>query len=279
MRYNILIIVFNLLISYNLNSEHTDDKKQNQNNNIIYFEKSDYGIIFTNILVNGENVKAMIDFGDPNVLQLSSSLVKKQNLTVHKSNAIAKDVFGNSFSINTGLVNEILIGNWKEKNVKFSSSPNEMESVSKQINTTFKAVIGWGYFSKYYIQMDYKENKFLLSKDELSNNNYFLKTTFNKNSNYLNIPTFINDLNANFIIDTGSPVSLIDSSFMKQKDLKDVNIKLGNKKIDLDLHIQNLEILKQIGANGIIGGDFLTNYKVTIDPFKNELTLKKNVPE
>ena len=52
MRYNILIIVFNLLISYNLNSEHTDNKKQNQNNNIIYFEKSDYGIIFE---MKGEN--------------------------------------------------------------------------------------------------------------------------------------------------------------------------------------------------------------------------------
>jgi hypothetical protein len=35
----------------------------------------------------------------------------------------------------------------------------------------------------------------------------------------------------------------------------------------IELVPQNLEILKRIGAVGIIGGDFLENYKIDINPY------------
>jgi hypothetical protein len=71
--------------------------------NSINFQKSDYGLLFTSISVNGTKVKAMIDFGDPNVLQLSSSFVASENIQVNKTEAIAKDLFGNTFEIHEGV--------------------------------------------------------------------------------------------------------------------------------------------------------------------------------
>ena len=150
-----------------------------------------------------------------------------------------------------------------------------MESVSKQINTEFDAVIGWGYFSKYYTQIDYKSNKFVLAEKKVFDDNIMFKSSFNKNSNYLNLPVLINNKKANLILDTGSPISLIDSSYINQREFEDIVVKLGDKDFPLNLEIQNLEMLNQINANGIIGGDFLEKYKVNIDPFKNELSFKK----
>ncbi|NAS31558.1 hypothetical protein GTQ40_11290 [Flavobacteriaceae bacterium R38] len=242
--------------------------------NVIEIEKSDYGLIFTNITVNGQKIKAMIDFGDPNVIQLSSTLVKDQNISVIKTKAIAKDIYGNSFEINRGTAKEIIIGQWKENNIEFSSSPGEMEGVAKQINSDFKAVIGWGYFSKYYTVINYGTNKFELFEQKSSIQNEFLKTPYKKNSNYLSVPVTIQNQNVNLIIDTGSPVSVIDSTFYKDLDTDNFNMKIGTKNVTLKMVSQDLSVLKQLNAVGIIGGDFIGKYKIHIDPFEHELTFE-----
>jgi hypothetical protein len=228
--------------------------------NIINFQKSDYGLLFTTISVNGIKVKAMIDFGDPSILQLSSSFVASENIQVNKTEAVAKDV---------------IIGNWEHTNIEFSSSPNEMKAVSKQINTTFNAVVGWGYFNNKYTQIDYKANRFIVTETKAFKDPILLTTSFHKSSNYLNVPVSINNRKANFIIDTGSPISMIDSSYYQQKQFKDMAIKLGDKEVLLNLETQNLEMLHQLNAVGIIGGDFLAHYKINIDPLKKELSFKK----
>ena len=149
MKIKFLLIIVCLMVGC---KSHKENNKLEEN--YIAIEKSDYGLIFTTIEVNGKKVKAMVDFGDPNILQLSSSFVESQKIKVKKIDAIAKDMAGNTFEINEGTAEEVVIGKWKETNLKFQSSPNEMESVSKQINTEFNAVIGWGYFSQYYTTID-----------------------------------------------------------------------------------------------------------------------------
>lgn len=269
-----LLIIVSLLFSCKIIGKNQGHDLTKEPINHIFFEKSAYGLIFTTIEVDGVKVKAMIDFGDPHMLQLSSSFVREYGIEVTKTNAIAQDIFGNTFEINEGSVNEVVIGNWKSRNVTFSSSPNEMESVSKQINTVFNAVIGWGYFSQYYTQVVYQENKFELSKNDPLSEDILFSTSYNKNASYLIVPVTINAISENLIIDTGSPVTLIDSAYYYNNDLKDLTFKIENKNISLTPYIQNLELLKQINAIGIIGGDFLAKYEIIIDPFENKVAFK-----
>lgn len=247
---------------------------ESSKSNTIHFEKSPYGLLFTDVEINGQKVKAMIDFGDPNYLQLSSSLVSRQEIQVKKTKAVAMDVFGNSFDINKGIVKTVKIGNNTESNVEFSSSPNEMESVASQINTEFHAVIGWGYFKTYFTEINYANNTFTLTKEEPIGEEYLFHTPFDKNSNYLNIPVHFNQSKANLILDTGSPVSVIDSSYYQEKKLQSTDVSLGGKEVDLDFYIQNLSVLKSLNANGILGGDFLGKYTILIDPFEKTLYFK-----
>ena len=269
-KFHFFTIIACLLISCKNTNQNVTSDTTKESINRIDIEKSDYGLIFTIIQVNGKKIRAMIDFGDPHILQLSSEFIKNEEIQVTKTNDIAKDIFGNTFEINEGI-----IGNWKNNNLKFSSSPNEMESVSEQINTKFEAVVGWGYFSQYYTTIDYKANKFELSKKDPNDKNILFKTVYNKNSNYLSIPVVINASKENLIIDTGSPLSVIDSSYYYKNELTDLSFKLGNKHISIDPHIQNLEMLKQLNAIGIIGGGFLAKYKVIIDPFEMQLSFKQ----
>ena len=170
--------------------------------------------------------------------------VNEKEIEVSKSGAVAKDLFGNTFDINEGIVKKVTIGNWESRNIKFASSPNEMESVSQQINTKFDAVIGWGYFGQYYTQIDYKTNKFVLAKNNVFQDSVLFKTFFNKNANYLNVPVLINDKEAHLIVDTGSPISLIDSSYLGQRKVEDIAVKMGEKNVPLNLQIQNFGNVK-----------------------------------
>ncbi|NOQ72517.1 MAG: hypothetical protein GQ574_10975 [Crocinitomix sp.] len=239
--------------------------------NQISFEKSEYGLIFTTIIVDGKNVKAMIDFGDPNVLQLSSSFVTNENMKVSKSNAIAQDLFGNTFEINEGLAREVTIGKWKSNNVKFSSSPGEMESVAEQINTEFEAVVGWGYFSQYYLKIDYAANEFHLSKTKPILKNTYASSQYDKRSSYLSIRVKINSTIEYLIIDTGSPVSIVDSAFYYRNKMDEFSFKLVDQDFLLNAHVMNFPMLEQLNAVGIIGGDFLEQYKIYIDPFTSRI--------
>ncbi|NQX81552.1 MAG: hypothetical protein HRT66_06120 [Flavobacteriaceae bacterium] len=256
----------------NKNNESISSKKQI---NQIDIEKSEYGLIFTNIQVNGKGIKAMIDFGDPHILQLSSGFVKKEKIQVSKTNSVAKDMYGNTFEINEGIANEVIIGSSKESNIKFSSSPNEMESVSEQINTKFEAVVGWGYFSKYYTEINYKSNKFNLYKDKPIGVNTAFSTSYDKKSNYISIPILIKGKKENLIIDTGSSLSMIDSTYYHNNKIDDFNFSIGDKEMLIDVHVQNLPILKQLNSIGIIGGDFLQKYKILIDPFVKKIYFEK----
>ena len=58
--YLIVLVFLSLLACDNNNKSSLTN---NVNYNTISFEKSDFGLIFTNISVNGTVVKAMIDFG------------------------------------------------------------------------------------------------------------------------------------------------------------------------------------------------------------------------
>lgn len=262
----ILTIITANLVGFQLANFTPEHEKQSHN--VIKIEQSDYGLIFTEIIVNQKKVKAMIDFGDPHVLQLSSTLVENAKITVESTNAMMADIAGNTFKLNKGVAKEVIVGNWKMDDVKFASAPGEMESVSEQINTEFNAVVGWGYFADKYTVVDYKTNQFEVYLKKPTFKKAVFETTYDKSSNYLLIPAELNQQKISLLMDTGSPVTVIDDELYKKKKMQ---LKVGNKKVDVRLEKQDLSVLEPLGAVGIIGGDFIQQYRMLIDPFEGNM--------
>lgn len=237
--------------------------------NTLEFEKSPYGLIFTKLMLEGKEVNTMIDFGDPNILQISSSLVDKLKMPVTATGAKARFISGEEFDINAGIVDQITIGKKVYEHLNFSSSLNEMESVSKQIGTTFNASIGWGYFKQYHTVMDYKNQKFELYDMPYTKQRAEASIPFSKGASHLILPITVNQKKVYATIDTGSSVSVIDKALYEELGQTSFSMKIGDKKFDQQFYAEDLSVLSDLNIDVIIGGDFLSQYRVYINPFDN----------
>ena len=252
---------------------------QGQKQTTIPFEVSDYGLIFTDVIVNGEKVKAMIDFGQPHLLMLSSSLVAKHQIETVKSDKGGYDIDGNKMAFYEGKVNELLIQGLSIKSVGFSSSPNEMESVSEQIGTRFDAAIGWGFFSQYFFTLNYSGREITLHSEAQKLEDSF-QVDYDKNGSYMMLNTQLGKKEAKMIIDTGAPVSTLHDQFITDKEPEknawgqpshQLKTKIGKEKLDIEYELRDLSVLKPLKVVGIIGGDLLKEYIISINP--NEQTM------
>ena len=239
--------------------------------NIIAVSKSDYGLIFTDIIVNGTTVRAMIDFGDPHSLQLSSTLVEQQKIAMRATGRQVSDVFGNTWELQEGSVEKVTIGNWAAANVVFTSQNGEMEAVSEQIGTIFHAVVGWGYFKDYFTEIDYADNKIILYKHQPEISDHAFTTTFSIESGYLILKAGFNGEDIYLMLDTGAPVTFIDSTFQAKYNIEQLQIELGGALIILDVYAQDMSVLSDLGVVGMLGGDFLSAHRVFIDTQSNVL--------
>jgi predicted aspartyl protease len=245
----------------------------NSDKNIIQMERTDYGLIFTDILINGHTAKAMIDFGDAHFLQISSTLTEKLNLPTEKAGYAVADVFGNTWDVYQGNVQKVTIGNQAYMNVDFTSQPGEMEAVSEQIEKRFDAVIGWGLFSQYFTELDYTAGEIILHNQKPEFDKSASSTHLNTESGYLIISVLFEGEPINLMVDTGAPATFIDTRFFKNHALEKFTFQLGNHTLSLAPQLQDLSVLDDLDVVGILGDDFLSAYRILIDNTQNRFTI------
>lgn len=247
----------------------------------IPIEKSKYGMIFTTMNVNGKNVNTIIDFGDPNRFQLSDTLVKQLHISVKKTQKTAMMVTGEKYIVEEGIIDSLKVGETTFRNEIFSSSPNEMKNVSEEIKTEFNAVIGWGFFKNYYITLNYPKNEIVISSEKQTKKEIYFSGTINTISSYLILQGKINGIKTNLILDTGAPVSVIDSVFYftnkisatdtTVKHLDDtLNMKIipttfTDREAKIPYLLYDLRAISML-ATGVIGANVFSNYKIFIEP-------------
>lgn len=275
MKSKICLLSLTLMLTFSC----TPTKQITQNSlpeiyNTVSFEVSPYGLIFTDVKLLDQTLKAMIDFGDPNILQFSSTFVKENKLPVEKIEGKMYDIKGNAFDINAGVIDEVQIGLKKEKEVKFSSSPNEMEAVAQQIGTEFHAVVGWGYFKKYHILLDYSKRQFLLNEKDPIITQPKATVSLSNNSSYLIFPIEVQGKKVNALLDTGSPVCVMDKTLHAKFDGKITSLTIGEAELPVEFHQEDLSMLSDMNVQAIIGGTFMSNYKIHIDPVKKILLIE-----
>ena len=247
---------------------------QAQKSTTIPFEISPYGLIFTEVTINGKTVRAMIDFGQPHLLMVSTSLIHEQQIETRDSKKRGYDINGNEMAFREGEVNELRVQELSIKTVTFSSVPNEMESVSQQIGTRFDAALGWGFFSKYFFTLDYSAEKITLHSKAQTPEGSF-EVPYDKNGSYMMLNTKLGKQAAKLIIDTGAPVSTLHSGFTKEvatiknqygQPTQKLKTAIGPKKLEVEYELRDLSVLKPLKVVGIIGGDLLKQYTISINP-------------
>jgi len=108
-----ILVILGLIVAISNGQSKTIYSEPNK----ITFIKTDYGLIFTTITVNGKDVKAMIDFGDQHKLQLSSTIINELNIITEKAGYQVSDVYGNTWDVKKGTAQKLIVGHWEESNV------------------------------------------------------------------------------------------------------------------------------------------------------------------
>jgi len=248
-------------------------KGQNAKENYISIHHSD-GLIFTDIQIDGEPIRALIDFGDPHVLMLSYSYATEKGLELIKTVEKAHYINGKSYDLYDGQVEKLKVGKWELDNIVFASSPEEIEDINKNISIHFDAVLGWSYFSQFNVTIDYHQNELCLSKADLNVSEFDFSSNFTEKNGYLEMEMEIDGEVKNFILDTGSPINLIDKSTLSNRK---IHTAINGNNVNLKLYSTDLSLLKQMDIHGMLGTDFFKMFVISIDPF-NEIILFQKSP-
>lgn len=253
--------------------------------------RSKYGLLFTKIRVDDRDANALIDFGDPNSFQLSTSFVERSGVQVTRAEGVTSDFQGNKFDLFEGRAGRILVSSMELNDVAFLSGHYELEHVSKEVKTKIDAVIGWGFFKDYYLELDYDRRRLVFSKHPLGIGSPFYEAEFEK-SDYLVLKVGLGHVGCNVVLDTGCAYSVIDESFFNANErqlawqdvttrryvvfpmkFNRIRTKIGDGHFPVDYLVNDLSKLEAVGAVGILGGSFLSQFVVAIEPANNRILL------
>ena len=250
----------------------------------IPIEISDYGLLFTEINVNGKNLKAMVDFGDPHTLMLSGSAVKDLSIDTEKSDRIGYDINGNELEFFNGAVNELSVHGLKMKNVGFASSPGEMEGVSQQIGTRFDAALGWGFFGSQPFVLDYAKRQIVLLDPNAKPDAAGIEMPYDRSGSYMLVDADFGTKEGKLLVDTGAPVSSLHEGYLSDvatgtnsygQPSQKVKTLLAQMPFTIEYELRDLSVLEPLKAVGILGGDLLQQYRISIYPNTARMYWKK----
>ncbi|MEE4331540.1 MAG: hypothetical protein V2J10_11775 [Wenzhouxiangella sp.] len=253
---------------------------------VLEFENTLYGLLFADIEVAGEPVRAMIDFGDPHVLSLSGTFVDAQGLAAEPTGETMMYADGTSFQRLEGRVASAIIGGQHLNSVSFGSAAGEIESVAEQVGTPFDAVVGWGFFGARAFILDYASGRFEFGIDSCPSE---AESTAKRQAghSYLIVDGRIESKTMSFLIDTGHPINVIEQTTIDSNDGSAVTIEHIAGTVDgLELELQlgewrravpfqrtDLSVLRPLGVQAILGQPFLETLKICHDPDSGKVSL------
>ncbi len=253
---------------------------------VLRFDKSPYGLLFVEIKVNGLPVRAMIDFGDPYVLQLASSFLVEQAIPVEPTGKHAYYADGTRFELTEGTVQIVEIGGQRLLDQTFGSAAGEIDSVALQVGTPFQAAIGWGFFGTRIFLLDYSDGTFRIDLEACPSGEIALVER-QSDDRYLIMAGRLAQRNVRFLIDTGSPVNVVHTGldYALADEGRPANIQhfagivpgtalvlsLAGLQLESTFEQRDLSSLEPLDVQAILGSPFLSTVNLCHDPDQAEL--------
>lgn len=229
---------------------------------------SPYNLIFTKIRINGQEVLALVDSGSFRTVELSSTLSQDLKLSLTETTKVARRYEGKDFHLKSGRIDSLAIGDYEKRNVEIDVIEGDIENISKQVNTNFEAILGWGFLSQYYTLLDYENLSMQFSESPITLGNEKLSLNYLVVNNVPVVKGFIENQPVNLLFDTGAPMCNIDLSITSapkgEKVSKDVVIE--KNKFPLEWRVKDLSAIKKsLDSVAVIGNNFLKSYAVYFD--------------
>ncbi len=234
-----------------------------------------YNLIFTDVKVNGKSVVALIDTGSFRSVQISSTLAQQLGIPLTETKVTMKRYGGKPMPLKQGIAHSLAIGKWHKEIVPVDVSEGDVESISEQVHTDFQVILGWGFFSQFHTLLDYKKLMWSFSTKPFKHDKPQLEFDFTVVGNVPVVNGKLDDKEVNFLLDTGAPVSNLDIDTFKlfTGEKTEHKVELGEGSFPLEFRGWDLSVIrKTLKCQAVLGTNFLSKYRVLIDPVRFKLS-------
>jgi hypothetical protein len=229
---------------------------------------SPYNLVFTKIKINGKEILALVDSGSFRTVELSSTLANELKLSLTETTKVARRYEGKDYPLKSGRIDMLAIGDYEKRNVEIDVIEGDIENISKQVNTNFEAILGWGFLSQYYALIDYKNLSLQFSESPITLGNEKLSINYLVSNNVPVIKGLIDNQPVNLLFDTGAPMCNIDLSIASAPKGEKVSkaVVIEKDKLLLEWRVKDLSAIKKsLDCVGVIGNNLLKGYAVYFD--------------
>ena len=224
---------------------------------------SSFNLLFAKVTINDRPMLALVDFGSPHSIEISSSMALRLGVAQN------------------GKIRTFGMGDFEAKNVTVQVTRDHIEKIAARVNTSFDVIVGWGFFSKFDVLLDYKNSFLQFSNTPFECNGCKYRFGYAVQKGVPVIEgVHIDTMKTNFLLDTGAPMSNIDVSIARFElpgaTVSKV-IKINHLSFEPIFRVMDLDIIKQsAGCKGILGNNFLADYTVCFNRAQKTISLKEN---
>lgn len=242
---------------------------------------SSFNLLFAKVTINDRPVLALVDFGSPHSIEISSSMAVRLGVTL--SNAPVKTAAPENerFALQTGKIQRFGMGDYEARNVAVAVTRDHIEKIAARVNTSFDVIVGWGFFSKFDVLLDYKNSLLQFSNTAFECNGCKFRFGYAVKKGVPVIEgVHIDTTKTDFLLDTGAPMSNIDVSIARLElpgaTISKV-IRIDQLSFEPIFRVMDLDIVQQsAGCKGILGNNFLADYTVCVNRAQKTIYLREN---
>jgi hypothetical protein len=205
-------------------------------------------------------------------------------LAVPLSNVPGKSIDNSVAPLQNGKIKVFGLGDFEERNVTVEVTRDHIESIAARVNTSFDVIVGWGFFSKFDVLLDYKNSflQFSHTPFKCPGSKYRFGYAV-KNGVPVIEGVHIDTVRTDFLFDTGAPMCNIDVSIARFENpgatISKI-IKINQHSFEPIFRVMDLDIIKQsANCKGVLGNNFLADYTVCINRAQKTIYLKENGKE
>ncbi|HSQ59316.1 MAG TPA: retropepsin-like aspartic protease [Acidobacteriota bacterium] len=242
---------------------------------------SPYGLVFVEVAVNGRRALALVDTGSFRGVEISSRLATSLGLALKDSETIAKRHEGKELRLREGRAETLAIGGMKRLDVPVSLVEGDVERISERVETPFDVILGWGFLSRYFILLDYRERTIRWSEGawtegERPGAGRAAPIPYETVKGVPVVTGVIGADSLRLLVDTGAPTCNLDAAIAGAPagELVPRSLDLGGGRTEVSFRVKDLGVIREsLGCSAVLGNNLFAAGRLYFRPGEGTISI------
>jgi hypothetical protein len=236
-------------------------------------EISSYPLVFVPITINGRETRALVDTGAFHGIELSAAFAAKIALESQADPSVkAERHQGPAVKLRRAVAASVALGDYRATDVPVAVGEDDIERIAKQVGTEFEALIGWGFFAKFHLLLDYPAKKLVLRTQPFAAIGPGITFPYTDEKRVPIAIGRIDGKEVRLLVDSGAPICNLDPEFAEAAAGARVTreLAIGGTTQRVEFRVKDMVALRRgQGAVAVLGNNVFGQHRVYFDPAKH----------